>query len=64
VTGSYEHGNNCSCFIKSGEYLDHLSDYQLSKKDHTPQFDCRLQRNTLLREYLTVIQLAVVSDTR
>jgi hypothetical protein len=31
VAGSCEHGNELSGFIKGGEFLDWLSDYQLLK---------------------------------
>jgi hypothetical protein len=33
VAGSCEHGNEFSGFIKGGEILEKLTDYQLPKKD-------------------------------
>jgi hypothetical protein len=36
MAGFYEHGNECSGSIKSGEFLDYLSDYQLLKKYSAP----------------------------
>jgi hypothetical protein len=33
VTGSYEHSNEPSGFIKNGEILDQLSDHQFPEKD-------------------------------
>jgi hypothetical protein len=36
VAGSYEHGNEPSGSIKSGEFVEYLSDYQLLKKGSDP----------------------------
>jgi hypothetical protein len=36
VTSSCEHGNEPMGSITGGEFLDHLSDYQLPKKDSAP----------------------------
>jgi hypothetical protein len=36
VAGCCEHGNEPSGSIKSGEFLDQLSDYLFVKKDYTP----------------------------
>jgi hypothetical protein len=33
VVGSCEHGNEPLSFIKGGEFIDQLSDYELFKKD-------------------------------
>jgi hypothetical protein len=33
VMGSCEHGDELSCFIKSGEFFDQLSGYQLHKEN-------------------------------
>jgi hypothetical protein len=34
-----EHGNEPSASINYGEFLDHLSDYQLLKKDSSMELD-------------------------
>jgi hypothetical protein len=36
VTGSFERSNEASGYIKGGEFLVYLSDYQLLKKDSAP----------------------------
>jgi len=36
VAGSFEHGNETSVSIKSGEFLDWLSDCQLLKEESAP----------------------------
>jgi hypothetical protein len=36
VAGFYEHGNELSVIIKSGKFLDQLTDSQLFSKDCTP----------------------------
>jgi hypothetical protein len=36
VAEYYEHGNGLLGFIKGGDFLDHLSDYQLLQKDSAP----------------------------
>jgi hypothetical protein len=36
VAGSGEHGNEPSGYIKGGEFLDQMNDYQLLKKDSAP----------------------------
>jgi hypothetical protein len=37
VAVSCEHGDQSSVFIKDGEFLDNLRDYQLFKKDSAAQ---------------------------
>jgi len=36
VADSCEYGNESWCFIKVGEFLEQLSDYELLKKDSAP----------------------------
>jgi hypothetical protein len=36
MVGSFEHGNEPAGSIKGGEFLDHMSDYQILKKDSAP----------------------------
>jgi hypothetical protein len=36
VGGSYEGGNELSGSVRGGEFLHHLSDYKLIKKDFDP----------------------------
>jgi hypothetical protein len=33
MSGSFEHGDECSGSMKGAEYLDQLSDYQFLKKN-------------------------------
>jgi hypothetical protein len=34
--GSYKHGNETSASIKGSKFLDHMSNYQLLRKDSAP----------------------------
>jgi hypothetical protein len=36
IVGSCEHGNEPSCPINGGEYLDHLSNCEVLEKDSVP----------------------------
>jgi hypothetical protein len=46
VAGSCEHGHEPSAFIKGGEFLDYLNDYELLKMDFAPWSESVIQSAT------------------
>jgi hypothetical protein len=61
VAGSCKYGNEPSCFISGGEFLDQLSDYQLLMKRVYPKVSGLAAWSEKCKRYSSLPRSAVVS---